>query len=318
MAVYTEVSDEALIGFLKNYNIGGLRQKTPIAEGVENTNYRIDTDKGRFILTLFEKRVRESDLPFFVALTAHLADKGTPVPAPLADKRGVVVHSLCERPAVIIEFLAGRPTETINTKACAAIGRVLADLHGGVADFRLSRPNPLSVEGWKTLAANCAEADRIEPGLRNFVQSELEFLEGAWPRDLPVGVVHTDLFPDNVLFEDGNVVGVIDFYFACSDFFAFDLAVTVNAWCFDSAGAIDLDCAKAMIAAYKAERPLSRQEKDAMPVLLRGAALRFLLTRAYDWLNQKEGALVKVKDPLAYKTILAFHQQRNSAAKLGF
>lgn len=311
MAVYTEVGDQALRAFLKSYDIGALIKKTPIAEGVENTNYRVDTDQGAFILTLFEKRTRAEDLPFFMALKAHLAGKALPVAAPIERSDGGFVARLAERPAALVSFLPGRPVMSPQKPECAAIGETLAALHDAVGDFSPVRPNPLSIEGWRALAGACrAGAETCAPGLSALIDEEIEALAAAWPSSLPAGVVHTDLFPDNVLFDDGAVSGVIDFYFSCTDYFAFDLAIAVNAWCFTEKSVFLKENARTMMAAYSAKRSLVKAEAEAFPVLLRGAALRFLLTRLYDWLNQVDGAVVTVKNPLMFRDILLFHRER--------
>jgi len=308
VAVYTNVSPAELSVFLKLYDQGSLKQITPIAEGVENTNYRIDTDHGRFILTLFEKRVSVDDLPFFMALKAHLAGQGLPAPTPIKTRTGEIIGRLNHRPAVLVEFLDGRPVMAPDAKACSALGDKLARLHRAVSGFGDKRQNPLSLEGWRTLAEKCAGAERIEKGLTKKITNELSHLESTWPKGLPEGVIHADLFADNVLFQDNTITGLIDFYFACTGFFAYDLAICINAWCFDAQSEFQPENAAALLHAYLQHRPLNEHERRALPVLLRGAAMRFLLTRAYDWLNQEPGALVSVKDPLDYGRILAFHQ----------
>ena len=315
MAVYTPVSDEALSVFLTDYEIGVAIGMSPISEGVENTNYKITTSCGDYILTLFEKRTREEDLPFFMALTTHLAKKGLPVAAPVNRRDGAFIGILCERPAVIIEFLSGRSIEQPTPINANAVGEMLAEMHHHVADFTMARDNPLSLAGFHSLAEACLpRADECAPGLHEFVQSELTFLDEAWPADLPGGVVHTDLFPDNVLFVNDTISGVIDFYFSATDSFAFDLAVTFNAWCFDKHAQFIDENARALADGYLRRRALTESESAAMPVLLRGAALRFLLTRLYDWLHRVDGALVTVKDPLPYRDILQFHRDNFSPA----
>lgn len=319
MAVYTEVSDKELSAFLALYGVGGLVRKTPIAEGVENTNYRIETDGGVYILTLFEKRTKAEDLPFFMELTAHLSGAGLPVAAPVARNDGALIGRLAGRPAALIEFLPGRPVMAPAGEHCAALGERLADLHDAVAGFAMSRQNPLSLEGWRALAAACgSDADRCAPGLAALIAEELDALDAAWPQSLPAGVAHTDLFPDNVLFHEGRIAGIIDFYFSCTDFFAYDLAVCVNAWCFGEDRTLIAANAENLMAAYLEKRNVSEAERRAFPTLLRGAALRFLLTRLYDWLNQVDGAIVTVKDPLEFRDILLFHRERYAPGHYGF
>ena len=313
MAVYTDVSDDALVLFLADYAVGDLRKKTPILEGVENSNYRLETTRGQFILTLFEKRVRKEDLPFFMALMTHLAAKSMPVAAPVTDKAGQAVKTLAGKPAALIRFIPGAPQMSPDEKHCAALGETLADWHLNIGDFSWSRTNPLSLSGWRELAEACRNgADGRAPGLAAYIDEELKFVSLHWPEDLPAGVVHTDLFPDNVLFEGARIAGLIDFYFSANDFFAYDLAVCVNAWCFDEARTFIPANAAALIGAYRQRRRLSVAEIAAFPVLLRGAALRFLLTRLYDWINQVEGAIVKVKDPLEYRDIIDFHRAHDA------
>jgi len=299
MAVYTQVSSEELGALIARYDRGALVSAKGIAEGVENSNYLVDTTGGRFILTLYEKRVDEADLPFFMALLDHLADAGNPVPRALRDEAGVQVQRVAGRPACLIEFLPGvsvtRPTPT----QARAAGRAMGAMHRALATFPLSRPNSLGLEGWHALADRCGnQLDAIAAGLGGRVTAELDFLDRHWPRNLPRAVIHADLFPDNVLMLGDRVSGLIDFYFSCTEVRAWDLAVMHAAWSF----APDHDAAvgAALIAGYDAEHPLLPEERAAFPVLARGACLRFLLTRAWDWLNTPADALVIRKDPLAF------------------
>lgn len=309
MAVYTHVSGEELARFFDRYDEGSLLSAKGIAEGVENSNYLIDTTKGRYILTLYEKRVKEEDLPFFMALTEHVAMKGLPVPGPIHDRNGTVLQTLAGRPACLIEFLTGVSLDEPDPAACHEIGRFLGQLHLAVADFDGSRPNTLSIDGWRELASACGNGfDEIAPDLGALVEHQLAELGERWPQSLPGGVIHADLFPDNALFHDGEISGVIDFYFACTDSFAYDLAITHAAWVFSPDGhEYHADKSQALIEGYKSARPLSDAEKAAFPLLCRGAALRFLLTRSYDWLNTPAGAMVNRKDPLAFRRRLDFY-----------
>lgn len=309
MAVYTEVGDEELEGFVAEYDLGPVLSCKGIAEGVENTNYLIQTGSGNFILTLYEKRVAEEDLPFFLGLMEHLAGKDIPCPTPVHGRDGKSLRRLCGRPAVIVTFLEGMWPRRIRTRHCTELGRALAALHVASQDFALTRRNALSVDGLRPLLDGSAErACEVRKGLADLLHKELEFLEANWPEGLPAGVCHADLFPDNVFFVGDALSGLIDFYFACNDFFAYDLATCLNAWCFERDHSFNITKARGMLSAYRRVRPFSEAELAAMPVLARGSALRFLLTRLYDWLHHPEGAMVKPKDPLEYLAILQFHQ----------
>ncbi len=318
MAVYTDVSDADLAAFLGGYDVGGLLSCKGIAEGVENSNYFVHTEGGNFILTLYEKRVAEADLPFFVELMDHLAARGLNCPRPVRDRRGAALGRLAGRPAAMVTFLDGVWIKQPGVDHCGALGRALAQLHRAGADFAMRRPNALSVESWPGLFAAAGEgADRVSPGLTALVAEELASLAAGWPRGLPEGVIHADLFPDNVFFLGDRLSGLIDFYFACTDSLAYDLAICLNAWCFAPDGGFDPARGAAMLAGYQAVRPLAAAEVGALPVLARGAALRFMLTRLVDWLNVPPGALVRPKDPLEYLGKLRFHRGVQSAATYG-
>ncbi|MBV9076434.1 MAG: homoserine kinase [Methylobacteriaceae bacterium] len=319
MAVYTEVSDEELRVFVAGYGIGEVLSFKGIAEGVENSNYFLATEAGTFILTLYEKRVSEGDLPFFLGLMAHLSARGVACPLPVRDRAGRELGRLAGRPAALITFLDGLAVRRPSAGHCRAVGGVLARLHQAASDFPLTRPNALSLPGWAPLLAAAGPgADQVAPGLGERCRVELATLARDWPSDLPAGVIHADLFTDNVFFIGPALSGVIDFYFACNDFFAYDLAICLNAWCFEHDGSFNVTKGRAMIAGYEAERALAPQEIEALPILARGAALRFLLTRLVDWLNVPPGALVKPKDPLEYDRKLGFHRRVASAADYGW
>ena len=318
MAVYTEVSDGDIIAFLEEYDIGTLVSFKGIAEGVENSNYLLLTDRAPFVVTLYEKRVAHEDLPFFLGLMEHLAARGVPCPTPIRGCDGAALRKLCGRPAAIVSFLKGVWPRRGQPEHCSALGEALARLHVAGADFDMYRRNTLSVAGWRPLFTACeAGADTVEPGLADFLEAELAHLEAEWPSDLPAGVIHADLFPDNAFFAGFRLTGLIDFYFACNDFFAYDLAVCLNAWCFERAGEFNITKAHQMLSSYRRVREFSESELTALPLLARGAALRFLLTRLYDRLNQVEGALVKPKDPLEYLHKLRFHQRVSGPAAYG-
>ncbi|MEQ8355044.1 MAG: homoserine kinase [Kiloniellaceae bacterium] len=318
MAVYTEVSAEEIENFAAEYGLGEVLSFKGIAEGVENSNYLLHTAEGHYILTLYEKRVAAADLPFFLGLMEHLAARGIDCPVPLHGRDGKALRQLCGRPAALISFLEGLWPRRIQTFHCAALGGAMARLHLAGADFSLRRENALSVAGWRPLLDPCrARADEVQPGLAQALEQELTFLEASWPDALPAGVIHADLFPDNVFFRGAKLSGLIDFYFACNDYFAYDLAICLNAWCFEQDNAFNVTKARMLLKSYSNERPFSEAELAALPLLARGSALRFLLTRLYDWLHHPPGAFVKPKDPLEYWKKLQFHQQVHGPGAYG-
>ncbi len=318
MAVYTEVPSDELESFVADYGLGRVVSFKGIAEGVENTNYLLQTEKGPFILTLYEKRVAPADLPFFLDLMEHLARAGINCPTPVRDAAGRNLGTLSGRPAAIVTFLQGIWLRRSDPEHCRAVGRALAQLHLAGQSFRRKRRNALGVSDWRPLFDRFAlQADQIAPGLRSLVESELDALEAAWPRGLPAGVIHADLFPDNVFFLDNRLSGLIDFYFACNDAFAYDIAICLNAWCFATDFSFVREKGRALLEGYEAVRPLTDDEVRALPLLARGAALRFLLTRAFDWINTPKNALVKPHDPLDYERRLRFHREVTSAAAYG-
>ena len=289
-----------------------------MAEGVENSNYLLTTTKGQYFLTLYEKRVDPRDLPFFLGLLDHLAARGINCPKPIHGRDGQAIRALAGKPAAVTTFLHGLWPRRIGAQHCAPIGRALAELHLAGRDFAIKRPNALSVAGWRPLFdGSRAHADDVAPGLARELGAEIDFFEANWPQDLPAGVIHADLFPDNVFFLHERLSGLIDFYFACNDALAYDVAICLNAWCFEPDGSFNATKARAMIQAYDEVRPLAAAERAALPLLARGAALRFLLTRLYDWLHTPAGALVKRKDPLEYLAKLRFHRGVTSLADYG-
>lgn len=318
MAVYTEVTDHELNAFLPQYDLGELHAFRGIAEGVENSNYILTTDGGTFILTLYEKRVAAEDLPFFLELMEHLAERGVSCPLPVKARDGEALRRLAGRPAAIVTYLDGVWPRRPKVEHCAALGRALAQLHEAGRDFSGERRNALSIDAWRPLFDGSAErADEVERGLRALVEGELSRLEAEWPRGLPSGVIHADLFPDNVFFLKGDLSGLIDFYFACTDAFAYDVAICLNAWCFEPDGSFNVTKGRALLAGYSEVRTLQTDELDALPTLARGAALRFLLTRLHDWLTIPEGAMVTPKDPREYLKKLRFHARVRDAGEYG-
>ncbi len=318
MAVYTEVADEELDAFIASYDIGALTSCKGIAEGVENSNYLVQTEAGRYILTLYEKRVAPKDLPYFLALMEHLAARGIRCPLPVHDREGRNLRKLAGRPAALINFLDGVSVRRASIEQCASLGKALGRLHVAGESFAQTRANSLSLPGWGPLANAIGErAETVIRGLAGEIGKELAHLDKAWPRDLPQGVIHADLFPDNVFFLGQEVSGLIDFYFACTDMLAYDIAICLNAWCFESDASFNITKARAFLQAYEGVRPLTANELAALPTLARGAALRFLLTRSYDWLNTDGEALVKRKDPNEYLRKLRFHRRVKSYRDYG-
>lgn len=320
MAVYTEVTDDDLAAFVAAYDIGEPVSFKGIAEGVENSNYLLATTQGQFILTLYEKRVDPGDLPFFLGLMDHLAERGLTCPLPVKGRDGEALRRLCGRPAAIVTFLDGVSVRRPTALHCAELGRALGELHDAGQGFAIRRPNALSVGGWRPLAeAARGRSDAVSPGLDGEIAAELDHLEqGFASLDLPQGVIHADLFPNNVLFLGDRLSGLIDFYFACDDSYAYDVAVCLNAWCFELDASFNVTKGRALLTAYDAARRLSDAEAAALPTLARGAAIRFLLTRLVDWLDTPPGAMVKKLDPLEYLKKLRFHQQVGGLSDYGW
>jgi homoserine kinase type II len=318
MAVYTEVSDRDLATFLAQYDLGAVTALKGIAEGVENSNYLLQTARGIYILTLYEKRVARDDLPFFLGLMDHLARQGFSCPVPVAGKDGNSLRELCGRPAAIVTFLTGMWPRRIERRHCAELGDAMARLHLAGLSFEMKRANALGPGGWRGLYEACdSRADEVSPGLAALLSAELDFLEENWPETLPEGVIHADLFPDNVFFLNNKLSGVIDFYFACNDFLSYDIAVCLNAWCFETDLSFNVTKARALLSSYRKRRALTEDEVGALPILARGSALRFLLTRLYDWLNHPAGAYVRPKDPREYLAKLRFHQGLERPSQYG-
>jgi homoserine kinase type II len=318
VAVYTDVSVEDLESFLGAYDLGKLLSYKGIAEGVENSNFLLHTDAGYFILTLYEKRVHAADLPFFLGLMEHLAARGITCPQPVKTRSGKTLGEVCGRPAAIVTFLDGMWMRRADAKHCAAVGEALAKLHLAGSDFKGRRANALSVAGWRPLFDSCqGRVDEVQHGLAATIGNELDALEATWPQHLPVGVIHADLFPDNVFFLGERLSGLIDFYFACNDMLAYDVAICLNAWCFEQDFSYNVTKGRALLQAYAKVRPLTDAELAAMPLLARGAAMRFLLTRLVDWLNVPPGALVRPKSPQEYFRKLRFHQKAKTVHDYG-
>ena len=321
MAVYTQLGAEALADIIASFGVGQLLSAKGIAEGVSNSNWLIETEGGdgtaaRFILTMYEQRTEVSDLPFFLGLLDHLAARGCPVPRTIHDRQGQSFRLHQGKALALIEFLPGVSVSDPSPAQARAVGAALGQIHLGGADFPGQRTNSLGLGAWRQLATACGDAGlaSIEIELADLVKHELARLEGEWPDDLPRSVIHADLFPDNVLLLGDRVTGLIDFYFACTDITAYDVAVTHAAWCFSSDGRrFDRDLSDALLSGYESVRPLSEGERAALPILARGASMRFLMTRAYDWMNTPADAMVTRKDPLAFARRLEFYSERGNS-----
>ena len=318
MAVYTEIPDSELVEYLKQYNIGELHSLKGIAEGVENSNYLLVTDSGMHILTLYEKRVNVDDLPFFLGLMEHLAKNGLECPQPITLRSGEQLSTLANRPSAIISYLDGNSIKRPSTSHCRQLGEAMAQMHLAGEGFEIKRPNALTVEDWRPLYEMSGKgSDSVANGLSKLIEDELTYLEANWPKGLKKGIIHADLFPDNVFFLKDKLSGIIDFYFACNDVLAYDISICINAWCFEADHSFNVTKAQAMLSGYNSVRKISNEEHEALPVLCRGSALRFLLTRLYDWLNVPQGALVTPKNPAEYIAKLKFHRSVNSASEYG-
>jgi homoserine kinase type II len=318
MAVYTEVTDDALTAFLSDYDIGTVVAFRGIAEGVENSNYSLRTTSGDFILTLYEKRVDPTELPWFLGLMEHLALRGLVCPQPVHGSDGIALRQLCGRHAAITTFLPGVWPRRVRIEHCGPLGTALASLHRAGTDYKPRRFNALGPIGWMPLLQRSqSRADEVQPGLATELEQSLRMILTHWPVGLPEGHIHADLFPDNVFFLNSQLSGIIDFYFAATDLLAYDVAVCLNAWCFEADFSFNVTKGRALLTAYHAVRPLSVAEQAALPVLCQGAAIRFLLTRLFDWLNQPPGALVTRKDPLEYLRRLRFHLSAKDGTAYG-
>jgi len=308
-----------LESFLDNYNIGKLLSFEGIQEGVENSNYKLFMSTGLYILTIFEKRVDEKDLPFFIQLKKHLVQKNFLCPKPISNKKGNYINYVKNKACIINTYLKGKKASSITKNHCQQLGQYLAIMHLKTEDFKLSRKNTLSQEYWKNLFEHFRYNNNIEYNkLFKKINIEIDFLDKNWPKDLPSGVIHADAFQDNVFFDNNVFSGIIDFYFACNDFYAYELAICINAWCFNSQYVLDTNKSTALLDSYQKNRKLLEKEQKAFPILLRGAAMRFLLTRFNDLIYHSEEAYVDPKDPMEFFNILQFHQNNNFVSNIGF
>ena len=303
---------------LDRYNLGQLLSVAGIAEGVENSYFLLRTDKANFILTLYEKRVDESDLPYFLGLMGHLSKTGLQCPVPIKDNTGQILQSCAGRVAAIVSFLDGTSQKFPTAEKCAALGRTLAYFHIDSSPFEMKRANSLGPESWLHLLQTIkGDLTDMPANLREQAESIIHQLVDVWPSDLPAGHIHADLFPNNALFVRNNLTGIIDFYFACNDLYSYDLAVCLNSWCFDKDGSFNITKSARLLKAYQSVRPLTDEEKQALPILCSGAAMRFFLTRLYDWINTPADAMVKPLDPLEFWARLRFHQKVARTADYG-
>jgi homoserine kinase type II len=309
MAVYTDITDLELSALLADFDLGAALSLKGVAEGVENSNFLLETEAGRFFLTVYERRVRAHDLPFFLELLRWLAEHGFPSATPIPDRSGALLKTVRGKPCAIVSFLSGLSVRRPTAAHCREAGAGLARLHLAAQGFPMSRANDLGQAAWAPMFSGLSgAADDLKPGLAKTISSDLELLAARWPQNLPEGIVHADYFPDNVFFAGGKFAGAIDFYFACVDAFAYDIAVALNAWCFEPDGSFNITSARQLVAGYESRRPLSDIERSALPVLAHGAAMRFFLTRLHDWGATPAGALVRPKDPLEYERKLAVHR----------
>jgi homoserine kinase type II len=312
MAVYSPITESDLLSLLEQYDIGSLIKFEGILEGIENTNYKVTTSQNNYILTIFEKRVEFKDIPFFINLKKHLAAKKFLCPKPVSDIQGKNINTLKNKSCVLVSFLNGKKVTDITNTHCQQVGEVLASLHLQTKDFNEKRLNSMSYTEWKNIFLKCKNhlnQDFIH--MLPIVEEELVYLKNHWPNDLPSGIVHADVFKDNVFFKKNIFSGLIDFYFSCNDFLAYDIALAINAWCFDEQNLFNKDRYQSLINGYESQRKLTNDEKKYFSVLLRGASIRILITRLHDQLFHLDNAFVKPKDPNEYLAILKFHQQIN-------
>ena len=316
MAVYTKLSEDDLKFFFSKYNLGELLNYNEISDGIENTNYFIELEKGKFILTLYEKRVEEKDLPFFISLMKNLFDKKFPSPEPIINKNGNYISEILNKKAAVVSFLDGKAKKNLEANDCYEIGIYTAKLHLITKNLAGKRENKLSINSWREIYNKVKiDCSKIHHNLPKIIENNLDKIEKNWPKNIPAGIIHADLFPDNIFFKEQKLSGIIDFYFSCYDFYAFEIAICLNALCFEGKNenlSFNVTKAKKFIDGYTSLRKLSEHEKKSLKILCQGAAMRFLLTRVFDYLNLIEGAIVKIKDPLEYLKRLEFHDSVNN------
>jgi homoserine kinase type II len=308
MAVYTKLEHPEVEQFLEQYNINNFKDYKGITEGVENTNYFIKTSEQDYILTIYEKRVDENDLPFFIKLLSSLSENKFPCPKPIANKNNEKINKIKNKNAALVTFLNGKSKNKITSEDCFEIGKITAQLHEITKKFKISRKNNLSIESWQNIFEKTIKKKiDLDESIIKKTNNYLSYLKGKWPKNLPEGIIHADLFPDNIFFTKNKVSGIIDFYFACNDFFAYEIAICLNSICFDNNSTFNMTKAKNLIDGYSSIRSLSEDEKKYLPILCMGAAMRFFLTRLYDFYNTDNKADVKIKDPFEYFKKIEFH-----------
>jgi len=311
MAVYTKLSENQLKEFFLNYELGKIVNYNGIEDGIENTNYFIETEKGKFILTLYEKRVDEKDLPFFIGLMRNLYDKKFLSPNPIINKNGSYISEILKKKAAVVSFLDGAAKKILSPNNCYEVGVNSAKLHSITKKLTQKRENKLSIKAWRDIYNNVKnDCSKIHPNLSSIIEKNLDEIEKKWPKNIPSGIIHADLFPDNIFFKNDKLSGIIDYYFSCHDSYAFEIAICLNALCFEGKNqnlSFNVTKAKKFIDGYSSIRKLNEVEKKSLKVLCQGAAIRFLLTRVFDYLNLIEGAIVTVKDPIEYLKRLEFH-----------
>ena len=318
MAVYTIVDQTELSEFLTAFDVGEVLSFAGIAEGVENSNYLLRTSEARFILTLYEKRVNTDDLPFFIELMTHLSAAGMNCPVPVAGRNGQILHEIAGRPCALFSFLDGSFSRFPNHAKCRALGASLAELHVKSQGLSLHRANALGPASWTPLLQSVGtNANILGDGMHATITTRLDQILQEWPTNLPHGIIHADLFPNNVLFVGDKLTGLIDFYFACDDILAYDIGICLNSWCFEVDGSFNMTKSRALIHGYESVRPLSAAEMQAIPVLAAGSAMRFFLTRLYDSIHTPKDALVSPKDPMEYWAILEFHHSVSGVSAYG-
>ena len=311
MAVYTKLSENNLKDFFSKYNLGKLLKFQGIQEGIENSNYFVKTDSGKFILTVYEKRVEEKDLPFFMGLMKNIFNKNFPSPEPIINKNGNYITEIFGKKAAVVSFLEGASKKNLTPDNCHEVGIYTAKLHMITKNLNIKRTNRLSVNSWRLIYRKIQrDCSKIYPDLTKIIERNLEVIEDQWPKNIPRGIIHADLFPDNIFFKGSKLTGIIDFYFSCYDFYALEIAICLNALCFEGKNenlSFNVTKAKKFIDGYSSIRKLTEEEKESLKILCHGAAMRFLLTRVFDYLNLTEDALVKIKDPVEYLKRLEFH-----------